>query len=369
MPHRLVFACGGTGGHIFPALSVGEEIHRRDPQSRILYVCGKKDIESAIFKIAHHENVAVIESAPFRGTFSSVSPAFLLKLAKGFFQSLKLLRRERPEWVLGFGGYTSFPVLLAARYLNIPTMLHEQNVIPGKANRWLAGWVNAVALSVAETEPYLPKARKKKVTGNPIRSRVERECRKEALRFFGFSPEKKTLLVLGGSQGAESINTLFLQCLPHLSSFTKAHFQVLHLCGGMNPQDSEKRCAEEKIFAKAYSFFDAMDLAYGAADFCVGRAGATFLAEIQTKPIPVLLVPYPFSDGHQRANANVFQKKYGARIAEQKELDPQKMATILNEMMKDLVSGNFSTVFGRCPSVARQALADYIETCVQDQES
>ena len=107
------------------------------------------------------------------------------------------IRRLRPELVLGFGGYTSFPVLMAAKALRIPTMLHEQNVVPGKANRWMASQVDVVAISFPETEHYLPKARKKVVTGNPIRTSVERECREEALKFFGFSPDKKTLLVWG----------------------------------------------------------------------------------------------------------------------------------------------------------------------------
>ncbi len=367
MTQSLVFACGGTGGHIFPALSVGEEIQKRDPHRRILYVCGKKDIESAIFKIARNENVTCIQSAPFLSALSFVSPIFLLLLIRGFIQSIALLRRERPALVLGFGGYASFPVLMAAKVLNIPTMVHEQNVIPGKANRWMAGQVRAVAISFAETERYLPQVRQKRVTGNPIRSRVERECRQEALSFFGFSQEKKTLLVLGGSQGAESINTLFLQCLSYLSASTRQEFQVLHLCGRMNPQDSEQSCARQGIFAKAYSFFDAMDLAYSAADFCVGRAGATFLAEIRARRVPVLLVPYPFGDGHQRANAKVFQRECGARVAEQKELDPKKMAMILEEMMDDFRKGVPSAGLVAPPkaSTARQALADYIQVCIQ----
>jgi UDP-N-acetylglucosamine--N-acetylmuramyl-(pentapeptide) pyrophosphoryl-undecaprenol N-acetylglucosamine transferase len=364
---NLVFACGGTGGHIFPALSVGEEICRRNPLNRILYVCGKKDIESAIFNVARSQNVASIEGAPFQGAFSFGNPLFLLKSVKGFAQSLRLLSRDRRDLVLGFGGYASFPVLMAAKALNIPTMLHEQNVVPGMANRWMAGQTQAVALSFAETERHLPRVRNKRVTGNPVRSRVERECRTEALDFFGFSPAKKTLLILGGSQGAESINTLFLQCLPHLSVVTRQELQVLHLCGRMNPQDSEKICAQEGIFARAYSFFDAMDLAYGVTDFCVGRAGATFLAEIRIKRVPVLLVPYPFGDGHQRANAEMFQKECGARIAEQKELDSKKLAMIIEEMMNEVRNGT------RLPAIdapakalnAREALADYIETCIE----
>ena len=362
-----MFACGGSGGHIFPALSVGEEIRRRDPSSRILYICGKKDIEHDIFKIARNERVISVQSASYPGTVTFRTPAFLIKSAVGFIQSVMILRRLRPDLVLGFGGYTSFPVLMAAKALNIPTMLHEQNVVPGKANRWMAAQVDLVALSFPETEHYLPKALKKIVTGNPIRMSVERECREEALKFFGFSPDKKTLLVLGGSQGAESINTLFLKSLSALSVFARKNLQVLHLCGRMDPRDSEKRCAEENIYARAYSFFDAMDLAYGAADFCVGRAGATFLAEIRAKQLPVLLVPYPFADGHQRANAEVFQREYGARVVEQNELDGQKLARIVEEMMNEVPSNTrpSASVSGGTLN-ARQVLADALETCIKN---
>ncbi len=365
MARSLVFACGGSGGHIFPALATGEEIRRRDPEKRLLYVCGKKDFEHAIFKVARNERVVSVDCAPFSRVLPFGPLRFLIKSTAGFFQSLSLLRRERPELVMGFGGYTSFPVLMAARCLGLPTLLHEQNVVPGKANRWMAGRVDAVALSFPGTAGYLPNARRTVVTGNPIRSSVERECREEALKYFGFSPEKKTLLVLGGSQGAESINTLFLQALPRLSGAAKKGLQVLHLCGRMDPRDSERRCAAEGVYARAYSFFDAMDLAYGAADLCVGRAGATFLAEVRTKRLPVLLVPYPFADGHQWANAEAFRGETSVRVEDQKTLGAEKMAGILEEMMREASAGLRPAPAGARPN-AREALADCIEARLKE---
>ena len=375
----FIFACGGTGGHIFPALSVGEELRRSDAAARIVYVCGKKDIESVIFNAASlppcladgqtagrdgrgpGEGTVCIDIAPYRGAVSFVSPVFLLKLLRGFFQSMALVRRERPALVAGFGGYVSFPVILAAKCCGIPTMLHEQNVLPGRANRMLAPHVDAAALSFAETKKLWPVLKKTRVTGNPIRASIERECRQEALRYFGFSADKKTLLVLGGSQGAESVNTFFLDCLEKLSTHARSRLQVLHLCGRMRPEDSESRCGRAGIPAKVFSFFERMDLAYGAADLCVGRAGATFLAEVATKNIPVLLVPYPFADGHQYANADVYQHLIGARVAEQRDLNPEKLAKMLEQMMQEVRQHPADSAAVVSGSNARQALADFME--------
>ena len=358
MPKVFLFACGGTGGHIFPALSVGEELGRRG-QARILYICGKKEIENAIFGFQNAPEVISMEVLPYQGLKSLIRPFFWLCLVRSFFQSVKLIRRERPALVVGFGGYVSFPVIAAAKCLSVPALIHEQNVLPGKANRVLAPYVDGIAASFPETPEWL-KGKKTRVTGNPIRSIIERDCREEAVRFFGFEPQKKTLLVLGGSQGAESINTFFLNSLKVMTSLQKNNLQVLHLCGRMRPEDAEQACREHGVFARAFSFFNRMDLAYAAADFCVGRAGATFLAEVKTRSIPVLLVPYPFGDGHQRANAKVYQKLIGARVCEQKELNAEKLAEILGEMMREISTSSLRPQVG--PN-ARIALAEFIEEC------
>ena len=273
---KLVFACGGTGGHIFPAFSAAEEIKKRHPDAKIIYVCGKKDIENAIFKLVLNEKTFPIESAPYRGPSSLIRPAFLSKLFSGFIESVKLIRREKPDLVVGFGGYVSFPAVLMARFLGVRTLLHEQNVVPGLSNKILKYFADGLALSYAEAAPRL-RHRNTRVTGNPIRSAIEEDKREQALAYFGFDAKKKTLLVLGGSQGAESINKFFLEALSHLPESIRGSIQVLHLCGRMTPENAEKIYAEKGVLARAHSFFDRMDLAYGAADLAVGRAGATFL--------------------------------------------------------------------------------------------
>ena len=331
---KIIFACGGTGGHIFPAVSVCEEIKARVPGVEILFVCGKRELENTILGGLIHERLVSIHSAPFRGGRSLGNPAFLIKLLAGFCQALSLMRREKPDAVVGFGGYVSFPVLLAAKWAGIRTMVHEQNVMPGRANRVLARVAEGVAVSHPETKDHLPPLKRIHITGNPIRASIERSCREEALKFFGFSGERLTVLVLGGSQGAESINRLFLTALENLDQAAKERIQVLHLCGRMPVPAAVERYHGLGIRARVYSFFERMDLAYGAADFALGRAGATFLAEIAVKKIPAILIPYPYGDGHQLFNAKLYSQKNEATVLEQKGLTSGKLAQVLSQCLR-----------------------------------
>ncbi len=358
----LFFACGGTGGHIFPAISVAEEIRLLFPKIKIVFISGKKDIESEIFRFAKNEQVVFIESAAYRGLRSFLSPTFLFKLFKGFMESRKLIASEKPQLVVGFGGYVSFPMLIAAQLTGVRTMVHEQNVIPGKANRWVAERADAAALSFSETQSYLKKARNCRVTGNPIRRKIEEGNRDEALKFFGFSTDRKTLLILGGSQGAESINRFYLDSLPHWSDEMKGSLQVLHLCGILLPSESERISRENGVFCKAYSFFDRMDLAYAAADFCVGRAGATFLAEVQAKKIPSLLIPYPYAGGHQLYNANWYAKTGMARVVEQKSVDAATFKELVSDFLRPAHKGAGAILAKSEGSEisSRKKLADFI---------
>ena len=360
---KIFLACGGTGGHIFPAFSVAEELRGRDPRLEIIYLCGKKDIENAIFKLLRDEKVVSIESAPFRGALSLLNPIFLLKLLSGFLKSRRLLRAERPALVVGFGGHTSFPVVFAAKRIGVKTLIHEQNVVPGVANRWLAARVDGVALSFPDTRRYLTRLTNVRVTGNPIRSFIERDSREEALRFFGFDPAKTTLLVLGGSQGSESINQFCLEALKLLPESLRSKMQVLHLCGKMPVESAESVFRTLAIRGKAYSFFERMDLAYGVADLALGRAGATFLAELAVKGIPAILVPYPYGGGHQRVNADAYGSGHEATVVEQKDLNAQMLADLLVKRLAEAESKKKSPGFSgsRPQALARGTSAGAVE--------
>lgn len=363
----IILACGGTGGHVFPAFSVAEELSRCNPAVRIVYACGTKDIEHAIFRIVKNEPVVQVDSAPYRGPRSFVSPAFLLRLFRGICQAFWLLWREKPQVVVGFGGHFSFPVIWAAKRSGIPTILHEQNVIPGVANKVMARFVDGIALSFAETEGLLPKGGRVIVTGNPIRSSIEYASRGEALYFFDLSKDKKTVLVLGGSQGSESVNRVFLEALGRLPEVFRTGIQVLHLCGKMAPKDSQDCLKKLGIQGRSYSFFERMDLAYALADLAIGRAGATFLAEIDVKNIPAVLVPYPFGNNHQLENAKAFARKKRAVIIEQKDLSAERLTAVLTEELERL---NTPGVHGPAdqdePVNSRQRLAEFILSFVKN---
>ncbi len=362
---KILLACGGTGGHIFPAFSVAEALKRRHPDAELVYVCGKKDIENVIFKMIAGEKILSIDSAPFRGAISLIDPVNLIKLISGFFKGLIVLARQKPDLIVGFGGYLSFPLLVAGFFLRKKTLIHEQNVIPGLANRWLALLTNGVAVSFAETLPYFKRKKMVRVTGNPIRSSIELASREEALRFFGFSKDKWTILVLGGSQGSESINRFFVEMLRTVPKELRDTIQVLHLCGKMPVEMARKALEGAGVDGKVYSFFERMDLVYAVSDLAIGRAGATFLAEIETKQIPALLVPYPYGNGHQLLNAEVHARRHPARVLEQKSLTShrfqEEVVGLIGELKKE---EHFSPGAQKKPSScinARERLADFIE--------
>jgi len=354
----IVLACGGTGGHIFPAFSLAEEIRKQRPDVKIIYVCGRMEIEALIFKFLEGQKIVSVVSAPFKGRSSLLNPIFLIKLIVGLFQSVWLLATSRPGLVVGFGGYYSFPVVIAAHWMKIKTMIHEQNVVPGAANKFLSTRVDAVALSQAESGRYLSPLKNARVTGNPVRTFIEEDRRGEALSYFGFSPERRTVLVVGGSQGAESINTFFLEALPLLDPSIKERLQILHLCGRMSSGEAEQCALRAGIPCRAFSFFQRMDLAYGAADFCVGRAGATFLAEIASRQLPAILIPYPFGGGHQSVNASVFAQTHSAVVIEQKDLVVSQFAGVLAQAVRGEAPFSLERPNGS-HSGAREALALY----------
>lgn len=362
---KYVFACGGTGGHIFPALATAYEIKEKDPASEVYFFSGKKDVENIIFSHQAYKNtVYSIDSAPYRGPKSFLSYSFVSKLVKGFTESYFLLKKIKPNLVVGFGGYVSFPAIVAAKFLRIPTALHEQNAVPGRANRVLARLTKRVALTYEESARFFSKQTKFSTTGNPIRKEIEMDCYVEALNFFGFDSQKTTLLVLGGSQGAESVNQLLLSALAFLPADVKNNLQLLHLCGKMAPEQAQVAAFNEGVPSRAFSFFSRMELAYGVADLCIGRAGATFLAEIAVKKIPAILIPYPFGDKHQYQNAALFSKNHSALVLDQNTLTPKLLAESLLKVYSEAREHRKRPRL-ESKDVAREKLISYLKECAK----
>ncbi len=316
---RIAIACGGTGGHLFPGLAIGEELLRCDCEVTLL-ISPKEVDQEAVRTVSGMR----IETLPAVG----LTRGRLFNFAFGFWKSYRMARRlfqdERPDAVLAMGGFTGAPPVLAGRSLGAKTFLHEANSIPGRANRWLARVVNRAFVYFPETAHRL-RGCQVEVTGMPVRSQFLEAVDPVAARMaLGLKPEPPTVLVMGGSQGASAINYLAIGAL---QTVMQAGAQVLHLTG---VRDFEKIQAAYKDLGYqglVRPFLTEMDFALGAATVAVSRAGASSLAELAAMRLPSILIPYPTAaDNHQYHNARAFAETGAARMMEQKEMTAKKLS-------------------------------------------
>lgn len=301
-----LFAGGGTGGHLFPGLAVAEKLHRRQPGCRIVFVGSQRPIEAEILAAASAEHVAL----PIRSSadLKSRPCRFCVDQWRAIRIAGRLLREHQPRVVLGLGGFASFPLLVQARWRGIPYLLLEQNAIPGRVTRWMARRARRVCLSFADAEQYLPTA-DCRMTGNPIRGSI-------AGQFGVRSNDERTLLILGGSQGAEALNQAVTRWAANqrecLSGWT-----IWHQTG---PRQSAETAAEYSrlgIPAEVAPFWNDLPDRYASAGLVVSRAGATTIAELLCAGKAMVLVPYPqAADDHQRANAAALVAAGAAEVVE-----------------------------------------------------
>ncbi len=331
MGKNYIIACGGTGGHLFPGLAVAEILHERG--NEILLLVSEKEIDAVALK---NRSEFRIEKLPSIGMPSFLSPAFLRFLRRAwesFSYCRQLHRRYRPAAVLGMGGFTSAAPLLSAHLLGIPTYLHESNAIAGRANRLSARWVNKVLLGFKTCESSFPKS-ESIVTGTPVRRDLgERLPRKQALARFRLSPERKTILVMGGSQGAGKINQLFFRSAALLKDLP---VQLIHLTGERDDGLAAINYQREGLSAHVASFHHQMNEAYSAADLVVSRAGAASLSEISQFGLPSILVPFPFAaERHQHRNAALFEEAGAAEVLEESEITPESLVRLITNLLAD----------------------------------
>jgi UDP-N-acetylglucosamine--N-acetylmuramyl-(pentapeptide) pyrophosphoryl-undecaprenol N-acetylglucosamine transferase len=329
-PKPLVaIACGGTGGHLFPGVAVGEQLLLRGCDVTLLV--SPKEVDQQAVKSATGMGVATLPAV-------GMTRGKLLSFVGGFWKSYraakKLFRDRTPQAVLAMGGFTSAPPVLAGRACGAATFLHESNTIPGKANRWLAHFVDQAFVGFPTAAARL---RHKNVlpTGTPVRPQFtpgDVASRRVAL---GLAPDRPALLITGGSQGASGVNDLVLQALPALLKAVPT-FQFLHLTG---PNDFEKvraGYAAQQAKAVVQPFLTEMDLALGAADVAVSRAGASSMAELAAMRLPSVLIPYPIAaDNHQLHNANAFVATGAAHLLEQRGATGEALAAKLIPLVTD----------------------------------
>ncbi len=329
---RVLLAAGKTGGHIFPALALAEEFMRQDSQSKILLVGSREAIASQILE-RQDVNWQGIEARPLKGRGLMGKLQAVLVLTGGLGQARGILRQFQPQVVIGTGGYTSAPLVIAAVLQKIPCFLQEQNLFPGLTNRLLGRFVKKIFTAFTGSARFFPAGRTI-WAGNPVRSQMaEVEADYKA---FGLEPGRFTVLVFGGSQGAHRLNLTMLdavKCWPA----AKFVFQVIHQTGEKDYQLVQEAYQKRRIRAYVTPFIDQMAAAYALADLVVCRAGATSISELMLSGKPSILVPYPYAaNDHQTINARYLADKGAALLIPEAGLDGQRLAAQIMALQDDV---------------------------------
>lgn len=327
---KFILSGGGTGGHIYPAIAIANELKLRFPDADILFVGASNKMEMQKVPQSGYP-IKGLWIAGIQRKFTFDNALFPIKLLDSLLKSRTIIRQFKPDVVIGTGGFASGPLLRVAGFAGIPTVLQEQNSFPGITNKWLSKKASKICVAYENLEKFFPK-NKIVLTGNPVRQDLTgfKEKREEAIAFYKLDPNKKTVLVLGGSLGARRINQLIAK---ELVNFSSQNVQLIWQCGKL--YHDEYAHFNEKEDVQVLSFIDRMDLAYAAADVIISRAGASSVSELCLVGKPTLFIPSPnVAEDHQTKNANAIVDKEGALIIKESELDTQ-FTTAINAILND----------------------------------
>jgi UDP-N-acetylglucosamine--N-acetylmuramyl-(pentapeptide) pyrophosphoryl-undecaprenol N-acetylglucosamine transferase len=326
---KFILSGGGTGGHIYPAVAIANELKSRFPDAEFLFVGAKDKMEmqkvpQAGFKI---EGLWI---AGLQRKLTLQNAMFPFKLIDSLWKSRAIIKKFKPNVVIGTGGFASGPLLQMANMLNIPTVIQEQNSYPGITNKLLSKKANKICVAYENLERFFPKE-KMILTGNPVRQDlIDIESKRaEAILYFNLDSNKKTLLVLGGSLGARRVNQLIEKAL---DNFLSQDVQVIWQCGKLYFEDYKKYNSNT---VQVLAFIDRMDLVYAAADIVISRAGASSVSELCIVGKPVIFIPSPnVAEDHQTKNAQSIVDKKGAIMLKESELDSQ-FSLVFEALLKD----------------------------------
>ncbi|OGY58122.1 MAG: hypothetical protein A3H67_03420 [Candidatus Buchananbacteria bacterium RIFCSPLOWO2_02_FULL_46_11b] len=318
---KIILSGGGTLGSVSPLLAIFEEIKTRQPKAEFLWLGTRFGPESKLIAGCQIP-LKKIFSGKWRRYFSLYNFIDPLLVIFGFFQSLRIILKFKPDWVVSAGGFVAVPAAFAAKVLNKKILIHQQDVLPGLANRIIAPWAKAITVSFEKSLNDFPRG-KTILTGNPVRPDVLGGAKGEGLRAFGLQSDRPIVLVIGGGTGALDLNKLVLAALDELLGFC----QIIHLTGG------KAKAAAALPGYRPFEFLtDQLKNAYAAADLVVSRAGLGTLTELAVLKKPVLVIPLP---GHQENNALEFFKKNAAALLFQKDLTAQKFAGAVKILLSD----------------------------------
>ena len=323
---KVLIATGGSGGHIFPALQLAQQMRQRGHQVLFAGVLGLAEdkILSSGFDLIN------IDAKGFSSKSIGSMFQFVYVTMKALGHAAHIVRGYKPDKVIGFGGYGSFPVIFASWMLKYPTMIHEQNVIPGKVNKLMGLLVKRIAISFKESLPFV-NAAKAVWTGCPCHNELSAKDPAVILSQFGLSPTRRTLLLVGGSQGSQRLNTVVFEAMPLL---VNEGWQLIHMTG----------LKEYELYVKSYrptgwpvsvcAFISNIDEAYAVADVIVARAGASTISELGSLGLKSILVPYPFAGNHQEHNALVLTRTQTAVMIRQHELTAYELIKAAGALME-----------------------------------
>jgi len=316
---KFILSGGGTGGHIYPAIAIANELKARFPESEILFVGASDKMEMQKVPQAGY-NIKGLWIAGIQRKLTLDNAMLPLKMMSSLWKSRAIVKSFKPDVVIGTGGFASGPLLKAASASGVPTVIQEQNSYAGITNKWLSKKADKICVAYDGMERFFP-ASKIVFTGNPVRQDLihTEGNRAEALQKYGLDPSKKTLLVLGGSLGSRRINQLIAKELTWLMA---QDVQVLWQCGKFYFEEYKHYCEQDNV--QVLSFIDRMDLAYAAADVVVSRSGASSVSELCIVGKPVIFIPSPnVAEDHQTKNAQSIVDKDGAIMLKEVQLDTQ----------------------------------------------
>lgn len=326
---RFIISGGGTGGHIYPAVAIANELKSRFPEAEFLFVGAKDKMEMQKVPQAGYA-IKGLWISGIQRKLTLDNAMFPFKLLSSMWNSFRIIKNFKPDVVIGTGGFASGAVLKVASMLGIPTVIQEQNSYPGITNKLLAKKANKICVAYENLERFFPKD-KMILTGNPVRQDLINEASKsEAIAYFKLDANKKTLLVLGGSLGARRINQLIEKELDFLLS---QNIQIIWQCGKLYLNDYSKYNEKENV--QVVAFIDRMDLVYAAADVVISRSGASSVSELCIVGKPTIFIPSPnVSEDHQTKNAKAISDKNGAILIKESELEAQ-FETVFSDLISN----------------------------------
>lgn len=317
---KILIAAGSSGGHIFPAIATAFKLKELNAENQIFFVGSTKSLDADILKGKGY-------------AFDTMSSD--KKIFRDLLNARAILRKFRPDVAVGFGGYVSFPMLTMARLMGIATVIHEQNLVPGMANRVLSNITDSVGISFGESRDFFLSKKKLREIGNPTRIDLVKLQKDKAAKLFDLDGQVFTVLVMGGSQGAHFINDVILDALKRMSESEKRYFQFVHLSGSKDFDFIRTSYESLGLRHKVFSFCDRMSEVYSACDLVISRAGASSIAEIAFFGLPAILVPYPNPKVHQIENAKFMEAKNAAIVIEQENLSASYLKEVIINLMRD----------------------------------